>query len=120
MQGRPQHLLAEAVVVPLQHLLVYEHGETVQLAEGFFDLSALRHGHVDVQRDAADIPCLTMGQIWGMPQLVECGVVGLPGDASEQAQLVKLSLPDAVLIACEVDRKELRDEQQRLFAVLVR
>ena len=55
-----------------------------------------------------------------MPPLVEGGVVGLPGDAGEQAQLVELRRPVAVRVAGEVDGKELRDEQQRLLAVLVR
>lgn len=120
MQHGPQHLLAEPVVVALQHLLVDEHREAVQLPQRLLHLPALLHRHVDAQRDAAHVPRLTTGQKRGMPPLVEGRVVGLPGDAGEQAQLVELRRPVAVRVAGEVDGKELRDEQQRLLAVLVR
>lgn len=120
VQHGPQHLLAEAVVMALQHLLVDEHRETVQLPQRLLHLPALLHRHVDAQRDAAHIPRLATRQKRRMPPLVEGGVVGLPGDAGEQAQLVELRRPVAVRVAREVDGKELRDEQQRLLAVLVR
>ena len=120
VQHGPQHLLAEPVVVTLQHLLVDEHGEAVQLTQRLLHLPALRHRHVDAQRDAAHVPRLTRGEKRGGAQLIECGVVGLPRDAGEQTQLIELRLPLAVFTSRQVDGEELRDEQQRLLAVLVR
>lgn len=48
---------------------------------------------------------------------VEGLVVGLPGDAGEQAKLVELGAPVAVGAASEVDGEELGDEEQRMLDI---
>ena len=48
---------------------------------------------------------------------VEGLVVGLPGDAGEQAKLVELGAPVAVGAASEVDGEELGDEEQGMLDI---